>query len=384
MTKKRTRSGEYTPESEQKLYLAFELGWSEWKLAFSTGMGQKARRRMVAARDLGQLMREIQSARQRFGLSASIPVLSCYEAGRDGFWLHRFLQSAGVENVVVDSSSIEVKRRARRAKSDRLDAEKLVLMLMRYHLGEEKVWSTVRVPSVEQEDDRQLHRELRSWRKERTRTRNRIRGLLATHGIRLPNGFDLSGDQLERLRLWDGSTLPSALKSRLSREWEQAVFLKRKVLDLETQRRRALKEPQGKALQQVEQLHRLRGIGQAGAWVLVREFFGWRKFRNRREVAALAGLTPTPYQSGDMSREQGISKSGNRQVRALMIELAWMWLRYQPKSQLARWYEERFGAGGPRARKVGIVAVARRLLIDLWRYLEWGVIPEGVEFKASA
>jgi transposase len=382
MTRKRTRKGQYNSRAETTLYLAFELGWTEWKLAFSTGMGQKARRRTIAARDLRGLMREIQAAKERFGLPATAQVQSCYEAGRDGFWLHRFLASQGVGNLVVDSSSIEVKRRARRAKSDRLDAEKLVLMLMRYHLGEAKVWSVVRVPSVDVEDSRQLHRELRSLRKERTRTTNRIRGLLANHGIGVLGRLDLCGGQLEQVRLWDGSSLPPALQSRLSREWEHVLFLKRKILDLEGQRRRALKEPRGKALKQVEQLHRLRGIGQEGAWVLVREFFSWRTFRNRREVASLAGLTPTPYQSGEMSREQGISKSGNRQVRALMIELAWIWLRYQPQSRLARWYDERFGAGGARARKVGIVAVARRLLIDLWRYLEWGVIPEGAELKA--
>jgi transposase len=257
-------------------------------------------------------------------------------------------------------------------------------MLIRYHYGEHKVWSVVRVPSVEEEDRRQLHRELRTLKKERTRTINRIRGLLASQGIRLGTKVDLSEKQLRELRLWDGSELLPGLRDRITREWEHILFLKAQVATLESQRRGALRESKEPDLPKVEQLSRLCGIGDNGAWVLVREFFGWREFRNRREIASLSGLTPTPFQSGSMHREQGISKAGNRYVRGIAVELAWSWLRYQPDSKLSLWYQKRFASGGSRARKVGIVAMARRLLIDLWRFLETGVLPEGAKLKASA
>jgi transposase len=286
----------------------------------------------------------------------------------------------GIDNRVVDSSSIEVNRRQRRAKSDGLDVRKLLGMLVRYHAGESKVWSVVRVPTVDEEDRRQLHRELRTLKKERARVTNRIQGLLATQGIRLPISRDL-GALLEGMRMWDGSPLPARLRARLQREWEHAQFLHGKIVELERERRRAIAHDRGQAIAKVRQLLRLRAIGPHGAWVYVNEFFGWRQFRNRKEVGAAAGLTPTPYQSGDGSREQGISKAGSRHIRAVAIEMAWCWLRYQPKSRLSRWYQERFGRGGKRARKVGIVALARKLLIELWRFLEHGVIPEGAVLK---
>ncbi len=269
----------------------------------------------------------------------------------------------------------------RRAKSDGLDARKLLTMLVRYHAGERKVWSVVRVPTVEEEDRRQLHRELRTLKKERTRTTNRIKGLLANQGIRLEKSGDVS-QRLGRLRLWDGSPLPAGLLARLKREWEHAEFLHGKIVELERERRQEIREGRSPAIEKVRQLMLLKAMGPSGSWVYVHEFFGWRRFRNRKEVGAAAGLTPTPYQSGDDSREQGISKAGSRHIRAVAIEMAWCWLRYQPRSKLSLWYQERFGRGGKRARKVGIVAVARKLLIDLWRFLEQGVIPEGATLKA--
>jgi transposase len=335
----------------------------------------------MPARDLKRLAREIAAAKQWFKLPMTTAVRSCYEAGRDGFWLHRYLTAEGIDNRVVDSSSIEVNRRQRRAKSDGLDARRLLGMLVRYHAGESKVWSVVRVPTVEEEDRRQLHRELRTLKKERTRVTNRIKGLLANQGIRLPKRRDL-GELLERVRLWDGSPLPAGLQARLQREWEHAQFLHGKILELERERQRVIAHGRGPAVEKVRQLLRLRAIGPSGAWVYVNEFFGWRQFRNRKEVGAAAGLIPTPYQSGDASREQGISKAGSRHIRAVAIEMAWCWLRYQPRSRLSRWYQARFGRGGVRARKVGIVALARKLLIELWRFLEYGVIPEGAALKA--
>ncbi len=254
-------------------------------------------------------------------------------------------------------------------------------MLIRYQYGEHRVWSVVRVPSPEEEDNRQLNRELRSLKKEKTRTTNRIKGLLASQGVRLEPGKELSDKKLDSIRLWDGSPLLPGLKGRLQRERAHVVFLKRQILSLEGDRRRELREGENPDLDQVRQLASLRGVGVNGGSVLVREFFAWREFNNRREVGSLAGLTPTPYQSGESRREQGISKAGNRHVRGVMIELAWSWVRFQPESKLTRWFEERFGGAGKRVRRVGIVALARRLLIDMWKFLETGALPEGAQLK---
>ena len=382
MTKKTTRSEQYTG-SVSTLYMAMELSSKEWKLGFSTGMGQKARRRQVAATDGTKLVEEINLAKKRFQLPATARVLSCYEAGRDGFWLHRLLTEAGIECLVVDSSSIEVNRRARRAKADGLDVESLLKQLIHYDYGEKKVWSVVRVPTAEQEDRRQPDRELRTLKKERTRTLNRIKGLLASQGVRLQMPMNLSDEKVEGMRLWNGSSLQSRLKSRLKREWQHVVFLREQIAAVQREQNEALRRQKEPDVAKIRQLETLRGVGPVSSSVLVGEFFGWRDFKNGRQVGSLAGLTPTPYDSGTMRREQGISKAGNRHVRGIAIELAWSWLRYQEKSELSRWFMERFDGAGKRARKVGIVALARRLLIALWRYLETGALPEGAELKAT-
>ena len=386
MTKKTTQ--QHFTESSSVLYLAFELSSKKWKLGFSIGLGQKPRIRTIDAGEWTVLKTEIKAAKKRFHLSDECDVVSCYEAGRDGFWLHRLLTAEGITNYIVDSASIEVNRRKRRAKADRLDAESLLRMLIRYSFGEQKVWSVIRVPSVEEEDRRQPHRELSALEKEKNRTSNRIRGLLTTQGIRLEGALDLSDKRLDSIRMWDGTPLAPGLKSRIRREWAHLVFLKAQISTLTRARQSALrgkKQPDAEPdLEKMRQLERLRAIGPVGAWVLVREVFGWRRFKNRRQVGSLSGLTPTPYQSGDSNFEQGISKAGIRQVREIAIELAWGWLRYQPDSKLTRWYNERFACGGKKARKVGIVALARRLLIELWRYLETGALPEGAELKMVA
>ncbi len=366
---------------KRKLYLALELSQKEWKLGFSVGPGQAPRLRSVAARDVRRLMEEIHLARGRFGLEKDVDVLSCYEAGRDGFWLHRYLEAQGVHNRVVDSASIEVNRRYRRVKTDRLDVGKLLTMLMRSDLGEKKVWSVVRVPSVEVEDERQLHRELLRLKKERTRHINRMKGLLASQGVVL----DIEArfrEQVGEVRLWDGSGVPSRLRQRLEREEIRLEVLKEQIRQLEQEREELIRTSSGEAVKQVRQLLRLKGIGVNSAWLYVMEFFSWRGFRNRREVGALAGLTPTPYQSGENSRERGISKAGNRPVRSLAIEIAWSWLRNQPESALSRWYEQRFAQGSSRMRRIGIVALARKLLVELWKYLETGLVPEGASLKS--
>jgi transposase len=362
--------------NHQVLYLAFELSKSKWKLGFTVGLGQKPRLRTIAARDLDALQQEISKACQRFRLPENTPVLSCYEAGRDGFWLHRYLSSQGIANLIVDSASIEVNRRMKRAKTDRLDADKLLTMLMRYHLGEKKVWQVVTVPNEKAEDRRHLHRELAALKVERTRHINRIKGLLAGQGVSMPIKADFL-DRLEALRLWNGNPLANGLYARLVREYKRIELINQQIRELEADRREILRTSPRADIEQVRQLKALRGIGINSAWLFVMEFFSWRAFRNRREVGALAGLTPTPHQSGGTNREQGISKAGNRYIRAIAIEIAWCWLRFQPDSQLSCWYQQRFGHGSSRVRRIGIVALARKLLIALWRYLETGIPPEG-------
>ncbi len=374
-----TRIAEST-RTEAVLHMALELGASEWKLGFGVEAGRRASQRTVAAGDLAGLMLEIARAKHRLGVPESARVVSCYEAGRDGFWLHRFLLSEGVENVVMDSSSIEVNRRHRRAKTDGVDVEKLLSLLIRYERGEKKVFGVAHAPTPEQEDERHLARELESLKQERTAHTNRIKGLLASvgaRGVKVGKGFL---QQLDQARQWNGERLLASLRERLRREGERLAVLESQIAELERFRRTASVE----ATEKVQRLQELKGIGGNSGWLFVVEFFGWRQFRNRREVAGLAGLTPMPYQSGDtVNHEQGISKAGNRRVRAMAIEIAWGWLRFQPQSRLSLWFQERYGPGSRRSRRVGIVALARKLLIALWRYLDYGVIPEGAELKTK-
>jgi len=362
------------------LYMALELSNRTWRLALSDG----AKRRQVAvpAADLLKLSEAVKKAKERLGMPASARVLSCYEAGRDGFWLHRHLRSIGIENEVVDAASIEVSRRLRHVKTDRLDGDRLLAKLIRHHAGERGGWSVVRVPSVAEEDARRLHRELERLKRERLAHRVRMQSLLVAQGVRMT----IKGAarlRLETLTLWDGGALPLELKAELERERERLALVERQIGALEAKRRERLQSPRTEAERRIVQLMRLGAIGPASAWLLVMEFFGWRAFRNRRELAALAGLVGTPYNSGESERDQGISKAGNRRVRAMIVEIAWLWLRFQPKSALAQWYRVRFAGGGLRMRRIGIVALARKLLIALWRYLEEGIMPEGARLIAS-
>ena len=364
------------------LSLAFELGQNTWKLGFTIGVAQPPRERTIPAGDVARLQQEITRAKQRFGLPEDARVVSCYEAGRDGFWLHRYLVAHGIQNHVIDSARIEVNRRQRRAKTDRLDVRKLLTMLLRHMAGERKVWRVVRVPSVEEEDRRQLHRELTTAKQDRTRVINRIKGLLAGHGVQLALQGDVDA-QLDQVHQWDGSPLPSALRTRLKRAWQQGGFLTAHIQTLEAERRALLRRREDPVLDQVRQLFTLRGIGVNSAWLYVMEFFAWRDFQTPKQVGALAGLTPTPSQSGQSRRELGIAKAGNRHIRAMAIEIAWAWRRFQPDSALSQWYERRFGSGSARLRKLGIVALARKLLIALWRFVKTGVLPEGAVLKTA-
>jgi transposase len=362
------------------LFMAMELGSTKWKLAFAVVRGGRPRIRTIAAGELAKLWTEIRVAKTRVGLAAEAPVRSCYEAGRDGFWVHRALVAHGVDNVVVDPSSIAVDRRQRRAKTDRVDATALVMQLMNAAAGDRRGWREVHVPSLEAEHDRQLQREWDTVREDRKRIRNRIQGLLVTQGVQLP----LTGRFPQRLtttRLWNATPLAAPLIARLEREWTALCQVEARRRELARLRRARVRTATDVVATQTTRLMQLRGIGLNGAFTLTTELYAWRAFRNGRQIGAIVGLTPTPYRSDQSVTEQGISRSGNRRVRALSIELAWAWLRYQPESALSRWYHRRFGEHA-RARRIGIVAVARKLVVALWRYVDHDVIPEGARLKA--
>ncbi|MHC4561045.1 MAG: IS110 family RNA-guided transposase [Planctomycetota bacterium] len=241
------------------------------------------------------------------------------------------------------------------------------------------------MPTVEQDDARQLHRELQVLNKERTMHRSRIRSFLIQHGIQVGNpGNRLFLTFLDVMRTWDGKELPRDLRARVEREYQRLRLVEKQIAALKKEQEERIKTANSASLRKVALLRSLYGIGTKSSWVFVMEFFGWRNFDNRRQVAASAGLTPTPYDSGNSRHEQGISKEGNGRVRTTAVEIAWCWLRFQPDSKLSRWFNKRFAKGGSRMRRIGIVAMARRLLIDLWRYLEHGVIPEGARFKVAA
>ncbi|MGF6778481.1 IS110 family transposase [Paraburkholderia sp. GAS334] len=358
------------------LYVAFELGEKSWKLSLGNGVRAPSRC-TVTSGDTAAVLTAIAKAKAHCHLAADAPVRSCYEAGRDGFWLHRWLAAHGITNLVVDPASIEVNRRARRAKTDRLDADKLLSMLMRYYGGERRVWAVARIPTPEQEDERRLHRELGRLRQERTAHSNRIRSLLVLHNLRVER---IGGRAWARWWAEHAAQLWPGLRAEIERESERLSLVATQIRTLEALQEQQVRDGVQPA---IAVLARLAGIGTGGAWTLVKELFGWRQFHNRREVAGCLGLAPTPYASGTSEVEQGISKAGNKRARWLMVELAWSWLRFQPASQLSLWFNQRFAGGGKRLRRIGIVALARRLAIALWRYLQYGEIPLGATLKPS-
>ncbi|MFC1591422.1 IS110 family transposase [Thermodesulfobacteriota bacterium] len=363
--------------NKNPLYIAFDLSDATWKTV--SGNGIKKRQKNIAARDTKALEAEIARAKQKFGMSEDVEIYSCYEAGRDGFWLHRFLESIGITSLVVDSSSIEVTRRKRRAKTDRIDAVKLYEMLIRYVEGERKAWSVVYVPKPEQEDARRLYRERQRLKKERTAHTNRIKSLLILQGVRMQIGRSFLQD-LEQVRLWNDQHLPEHVQQEILREHSRYQLVVEQLKALEQDKQVQVSAGTEPA-RQIKALERLRGVGPVSSWALVIEFFGWRRFRNVKQVGAAAGLAPTPHSSGNMETELGISKAGNPRIRCLMVELAWGWLRYQGQSSLSQWYQKRFGMGGKRMRRIGIVALARKLLVALWKYLEAGLVPDGARLK---
>ena len=356
------------------LHVSFELGDKSWKLSCGDGTRSPSRY-SVSAGDQAAVLECIDKAKTRCGLDRRARVHTCYEAGRDGWWLHRWLREQGIDSIVVDSSSIEVNRRAKRAKTDRLDADKLLALLLRYHRGERRVWSVLHEPSAQEEDARRTHREVARLTHERLAHINRISALLVLHNLRPGR---IGGRTWQSW--WDDHCLrvPPLLRAEIEREYARLMLAKQQLNQLQTERRHAVAEGTHPV---VAQLARLRGIGPRGAWILDKELFGWRRFANRRELAGCLGLAPTPYASRTSEGEQGISKAGNKRARALLVELAWRWLSLQPTSELSQWFHRRFGTAGKRSRRIGIVALARRLAIALWRYLESGEIPAGASLK---
>lgn len=365
--------------NEPTLYVAFELGKKGWTLAMTSGFGVAPWLRSVASGDLRAVERMLSEGRRRLGLPAGAPIVSCYEAGRDGFWIHRALTQLGLRNQVVDSASIEVNRRKRRAKTDRLDALKLVQMLVRVWYGEKRVWSEVRVPSVAEEAARQVSRERTALTQEQTGLINQIRGWLATWGAPLParrrDGWWAT------VQDWTGSTLPAEVQARLGRAAARLAVIADQIATLEAQQQAVVAA--AAPASPMRQLVDLKGIATTSASVLLDEGLVWRQFRNRREIGGLLGFAPTPYDSGESTHEQGISRAGNARLQAVSIQLAWNWVRWQPHSALTHWYQARFGTG-KRARRIGIVALARKLVIALWRYVTTGGVPTGAVLKGAA
>jgi transposase len=365
--------------AELTLYVGFELSAKEWKLAMTSGFGVAPWIQTVPAGDRGAVTRLLTRARARLHVPATASVVSCYEAGRDGFWIHRALTEMGLTNRVVDSASIEVNRRARRAKTDRIDAQKLVMMLVRVCQGERDVWREVRVPSVEAESVRHGSRERRQLKQEETRLVNQMRSWITTWGGRLPKRR--VGDWWTTVADWSGSVLPAPVQARLARGQARLTVITAQlgILD-QAQHTAVAAAPPASPLRRLVQL---KGVAATGATSLLEEGLVWRAFHNRREIGGYLGFRPMPFRSGELERDQGIDRAGNMRLRGLALQLAWSWVRWQPMSALTQWFQTNFGGRGKRARRIGIVAVARKLLIALWRCATTGAVPTGAIVKVA-
>jgi transposase len=371
------------------VYVAVELSKKGWLVAMRGPAHDRISLHRLSAGDAAGLLALVARAHRAAAeaLRTEVPVLACHEVGYDGFWLHRALTAAGVVNHVVDPASIQVDRRARRAKTDRIDVQALLRSLMAHHRGEGRVWSVVRVPTVEEEDARRPHRERQNLIKERGRHVNRIKGLCAQQGIL--DYEPMRADRRERLaelRAHDGSPLPRLLLAEIRRELARLELLQEQIAEIEAEREAELKEvtasDAGAArVARTLGLRRLLAVGTETSTVLANEVF-FRRFGNRRQLASYVGLAPSPHMSGGLSREQGIGKSGNPRARTALVELAWLWLRHQPGSALSRWFARRVGDQRGRFRRTMVVALARKLLVALWRYLETGLVPQGATLRA--
>jgi len=366
------------------VFVAIELSQKTWLVTLHSPDRDRISRHKLTGGDHGGLLALIEQVRARAaGKLGAVPaVTSCYEAGYDGFWLHRLLEAAGIRNLVFDAASIAVEQRARRAKTDRIDGELLLRTLMAYLRGEPRVVRIVRVPSMAEEDARRASRERDRLITEQTAHTNRIKALLRLHGMAVgnPRRQDwLAWLQQQRDR--QGQSLSPQLLAEVTREHARLMLVRQQLAALEqAQVARTLPLPAPMAERQ-DRLLRIKAIGPTFGATLVNELF-YKNFRNRREVASYCGLTPSPWKSGGIDREQGISKAGNHRARHKAIELAWLWLRHQPDSALSQWFRTRTANAGKRARRIAIVALARKLIVGLWRYLATGLVPEHAMMKA--
>jgi transposase len=368
------------------IFVSMELSRSTWLVtSLSPGGGEKMSKHSVRSGDITGLLERFARlrAKAQARTGKTFPVIVIQEAGPDGFWIHRVLENEGIESHVVDAASILISRRRRRAKTDRIDGETLVRTLLAYKRGEPRVCAMVEAPTPEEEDRRRICRERKTLVAERVEHANRIKGLLFAQGI---SGYEpLRRDRrrrLEELTTGDGRPLPVHLKAQICRELDRLELLLGQLKAVEAERDALLEPESEQAPTPAQMLARLRGIGPEFAAVLWSEGL-FRSFRNRRQVAAYAGLAPTPWQSGSVDHEQGVSKSGNPRLRTTMIQLAWLWLRHQPKSALSLWFQERVKRNGGRMKKTTIVALARKLLIALWKFSTSGVVIEGAVMKAA-
>ena len=376
-----------TPASAEyaTVYLVFELSKANWKLGLMLPGSQKLSQYTIAGGDLKALSERLTIARTKAACGGKpVRIVSCYEAGFDAHWLHRWLIAQGVINYEIDPASIAVNRRARRVKTDRIDLDQLMRTLLAYLRGEPRVCSVVHVPTVEDEDRKRRNRERDYLIDERTAHTNRLNGLLHAQGVRnaipLKPGFIAS---LDSLRTGDGRRLPERLKAEIVREHERLCLVSRQIKEVEAKSRAELRAAKpGSQERKTVMLAQLKGIAMVGGQKLVNEVF-YRSFDNRRQVGSYVGLTGTPYNSGSNERDQGISKSGNARARKVAIELAWLWLRHQPGSDLSRWFRQRVGDLKGRPRRVAVVALARKLIVALWRYLMTGVVPTGAVLRPS-
>jgi transposase len=367
------------------IFVSVELSRSTWlTTSLSPGNGEKMSKHSVPAGDMAGLFALFGKLRKRCEAKTgcTYPLVSIQEAGLDGFWIHRMLEKEGIESHVVDPASIATPRRRKRAKTDRIDGETLLRTLMAYKRGEPRVCAMVRVPSPEEEDRRRVCRERKALITERVAHVNRIKGLLFSQGI--ANYEPLRKDRRERLaglRTGDGRKLPAHMNAQICRELDRLELLLEQIRTVEQERDRLIAaQAAGAKPSAVKLLLAIKGVGAEFAAILWSEGL-FRRFDNRRQVAAYAGLAPTPWQSGSIDREQGVSKSGNPRLRATLIQMSWLWLRHQPNSALARWFNERVQRNGGRMKKSTIVALARKLLVALWKYTVSGVVIEGAIIK---
>ncbi len=371
---------------ENTIHIAIELSVSSWLVAAQLPRTEKSRLHRIEGGDTKALLALIFELRSRAStkLGQTVDVACCFEAGRDGVWLHRLLTAHDIAAYVLEPTSILVNRRARRAKTDRLDAEGMLRVLAVWLGGDRQVCSMVRVPTSEEEDAKRPHREREHLVREKQRLENRMEALLFTQGIRGRPSLRSWDRDIAQLHTGDGRALPPLLQAELNRLRRQLILILELIREMEAERAEAQAAMVDDAMtKKITALERIRGIGGNFSAVLVREVL-YRSFDNRRQLASYVGIAPMPYQSGGMDRDRGISRAGNPRARTTLIQLAWLWLRYQPGSALATWFHERVGTLKGRTRRIAIVAMARKLLIALWRYVETGVMPVGVEIKAAA